>query len=197
MFVKVDEDVRELLDAAEALLSDSFGPTKKIPDYKALYLEGASEADLDRINSMLIPVELEQGGYGFYPPAATYHRLLPGLTGEKMSSSIPGSAIYLTDSPEEAAKKIQNSKTGGRVSAEEQRKLGGDPDNCSVFDLFMYHLVDNDEELEKRYSQCSSGEILCGHCKKHAIELMGQMLSDISERREQARDALGDYLVED
>jgi tryptophanyl-tRNA synthetase len=197
VFVKGDEDVAQLLDDAETTIGDAFGQIMKIPDYKAIYLEGATEADLDRIDSMLIPVEAKHEGYAFYPPAATYHRLLPGLTGDKMSSSIPGSAIYLTDTPEEAAKKIQDSKTGGRVSADEQKKLGGNPDGCSVFDLFMYHLIDDDAELEERYGQCKGGEILCGHCKKYAIELMGKMLADIKEKREQAREMIGEYVVDD
>jgi tryptophanyl-tRNA synthetase len=34
---------------------------------------------------------------GFLTPASTYHRFLTGLTGDKMSSSKPNTAIYLND----------------------------------------------------------------------------------------------------
>ncbi len=196
VFAKVDENVSQLLDDAESALGGEFNQIKKMPDYKAIYLDDATEQDLDRIERGLVPVELRHGGYGFFPPSATYHRLLPGLSGDKMSSSIPGSAIYLTDTSDGAAKKIGNSKTGGRVSADEQKRLGGEPDHCSVFELFKYHLIEDDAELKERYNMCKNGTILCGHCKKYASELMSQFLEDIREKREQALDVIDDYVVE-
>ena len=46
-----------------------------------------------RCNSRCGEIELACGDYGFYTPSSTYHIFLPGLTGGKMSSSIPESLI--------------------------------------------------------------------------------------------------------
>ncbi|RLG37906.1 MAG: tryptophan--tRNA ligase, partial [Candidatus Alkanophagales archaeon] len=86
-------------------------------------------------------VEIELGGYGFYPPAATFHRFMRGLGGGKMSSSKPESYIALTEPPRDAAAKVMNAKTGGRATLEEQRKLGGVPEECIVYELLMFHLI--------------------------------------------------------
>ncbi len=125
--------------------------------------------------------------YGFIEPSATFHRFMTGLTGEKMSSSKPKTAIYLTDSVKDAVKKVKSAKTGGRESLKEQKELGGVPDKCSIYELLVYHLVDDDEELAKIKSKCLSGEILCGNCKQHAGELLGKMFEKIDSRREDAK----------
>ena len=62
---------------------------------------------------------------GLLPPSSTYHRFLTGLSGDKMSSSKPSTAIYLNDTPKEASKKVKTAKTGGRESLKEQQELGG------------------------------------------------------------------------
>ena len=127
-----------------------------------------------------------QREFGFVLPSSTYHRLLPGLTGEKMSSSKPETAIFLTDSAEFIEKKIKNAFTGGRPTATEQRKYGGDPDECRVYELYVYHLMLDDEELLELREACKSGEIICGDCKLQAIELMTKFLKVHQAKRERA-----------
>jgi tryptophanyl-tRNA synthetase len=39
------------------------------------------------MDAALAKTEPQFQGYGFLPPAATFHRFMTGLTGEKMSSS--------------------------------------------------------------------------------------------------------------
>ena len=138
-------------------------------------------------------VELEFGGYAFVPPASTYHRFMSGLQGGKMSSSIPESYIALTDDPKEAAKKVKSAKTGGRVTLDEQKKLGGEPDKCSVYELLLFHLTDDDDELAEIYSECVNGKRLCGSCKSLASERMSGFLTEHQELRELARDRLNEY----
>ena len=195
VFVKTDRDVKKLLDDAEKELSlAGFEKLRRITDYKAIYIDDAEKMDIPRINELLAKTEKKFGGYGFLQPSATFHRFITGLDGEKMSSSNPGGAIFLTDSPEEARKKIMNAKTGGGVSLEEQKKKGGKPEKCMVYELFLYHLVEDDKELEKIYRLCRSGDRVCGECKKHAAMLMEQLLLDLAEKRGAMRDETKLYL---
>lgn len=127
-----------------------------------------------------------EGDFGFVPPSSTYSRLIPGLTGEKMSSSNPKSAIFLTDSPQEVKEKIDNAVTGGRHTVDEQREKGGEPDNCIIYSLYVYHLIPDDEELLEMRRSCESGEIICGECKEKAFELLKEFLEDHQKKREDA-----------
>ncbi len=137
--------------------------------------------DRKDIENEVRQIELEVGGYAFIPPSSTYHRFTTGLTGGKMSSSRPESYISLLDEPEVAGKKIRKAITGGRGSAEEQRRLGGEPEKCSVFELYTIHLLLDDRELEELRDECRGGKLLCGHCKKRAAELAGKFLKELKE----------------
>ena len=91
--------------------------------------------------------------FNFVAPSSTYHRFITGLTGDKMSSSKPKTAIFLSDGPEVAEKKIKSAKTGGRESLAEQKELGGVPEDCSVYEMLLYHLVKSDDELKEIYHE--------------------------------------------
>jgi tryptophanyl-tRNA synthetase len=148
---------------------------------------------LAEVNSAVCEVELTYGGYAFVPPASTYHKFMTGLQGGKMSSSIPESYIALTDKPEEGEKKVMRAKTGGRVTVEEQKKLGGEPDKCTVYELLLYHLVEDDDELLEVYKDCVGGTRACGNCKKYTAELMSGFLKEHQEKREMAREKLEEF----
>jgi tryptophanyl-tRNA synthetase len=195
VFVKVDEDVPKLLDNAENILKNlKFTSLKRITDYKAIYINDAKLEDIQRIDEVLAKTETKFGGYGFFQPAATFHRFMTGLTGEKMSSSKPESAIFLTDDPKDATKKIMSSKTGGAATLEEQKKHGGKPDECVVYELFLYHLIEDDKELQEIYTSCKNGKKMCGNCKKYAAELMEKMLIEIQKKRKIAQEQINNYL---
>ena len=195
VFVKVDTYVEKLLDNAEDILRKlGFTDLKRITDYKAIYLNTAVEADIPRIDDALAHTEPGFGGYVFLQPSSTYHRFITGLTGDKMSSSKPESAIFLTDSPAEAKKKIMNAKTGGAVSLAEQKESGGKPDVCMIYELFLYHLIEDDSELKGIYDSCKKGELMCGACKKRAAEQMEHLLSDLHEKRKAAAGKMKEYL---
>ena len=187
VFVKIDENIKKLLDNAEKILNNlNFKKLKRISDYKAIYINDAKKEDIPLIDEELVKTEILFGGYGFFSPSSTYHRFMTGLTGGKMSSSKPESAIFLTDSPEQAGKKIISAKTGGAVSLDEQKKDGGKPDECVVYELFLYHLIEDDKELVQIYSDCKEGKKMCGQCKKYASELIERMLKDIYNKRKTA-----------
>jgi len=195
VFVKKDEEVKKLLDLAEqALKKLNFKKLKRITDYKAIYIDDASEEDIQKIDDQLLKIEVKLGGYGFISPAATFHRFMTGLNGEKMSSSKPESAIFLTDTPKEAEKKIMNAKTGGASTLEEQKKHGGKPDECVVYELFLYHLIEDDKELKEIYTSCKNGKKMCGNCKKYAAKLMESMLLDLQKKRKTAEKQIKKYI---
>ncbi|MBN2251941.1 MAG: tryptophan--tRNA ligase [Candidatus Altiarchaeota archaeon] len=124
--------------------------------------------------------------YGFISPSSTYHKFMHGLSGGKMSSSNPSSYIALTEEPETAKKKIMSSKTGGRATVKEQKELGGVPEDCMVYEMLVYHLVEDDKALEAIYSSCRSGERVCGECKKACAELLEGFLKEHQKRRKAA-----------
>jgi len=112
-----------------------------------------------------------------------------------MSSSVPESYIALTDKPLDGAKKVKKAKTGGCSTLEEQKKQGGRPDECSVFELMLFHLLENDAELLEIREECISGTRTCGSCKQLAAEKMQEFLKDHQEKRELAREQLGEYRI--
>ena len=140
-------------------------------------------------------VELSLGGKALIPPSSTYHRFISGLTGGKMSSSKPESFVSLMDSPEVAVKKIMKAVTGGRATAEEQRKLGGEPEKCAVFEFYNFHLVKDDKELSEIESECRGGRILCGACKKRAAEMLERFLKEHQEKMKEAESRLDLYHI--
>ncbi|WP_336001597.1 tryptophan--tRNA ligase [Halorientalis halophila] len=144
----------------------------------------AFDLDHDVAEELARDVEVDNGGYGFQPPSSIYHRFMTGLTGGKMSSSIPASHISLLDDPEEGYDKVKSATTGGRETAEEQREKGGRADECPVYELYAYLLSGDDDEFAKEvYDECVGGERLCGGCKEQAAELMEEFLEDHQEKR--------------
>ena len=169
-----------------------------IPGSTKLFEGHLDVLDADNFEELLKTVrnaELRYGGYAFVPPAATYHRFMSGLQGGKMSSSIPESHIALLDEPKEGAKKVKRAKTGGRISLEEQKKLGGEPDKCSVYELLLFHLMEDDQELLQIREECVTGQRTCGSCKNLAAERMEKFLKDHQEKRELARERLDEYCL--
>ncbi|MDR2944044.1 MAG: hypothetical protein LBU81_03035 [Methanosarcinales archaeon] len=144
----------------------------------------------EALRKLVKGIEYQNGGYAFIPPASTYHRFMSGLAGGKMSSSVPESNIALSEDPKSAAAKIMKAKTGGRESAEEQRERGGEYEKCSVYELHLFHLTDDDAELIRLQEACSGGQILCGTCKKQAAAKMEAFLTDFQKKREEAFEKL-------
>jgi tryptophanyl-tRNA synthetase len=127
------------------------------------------------------------GEFNFIPPASTYHKFMSGLQGGKMSSSDPKSFIALNESLESAKKKIMSAKTGGRVTVEEQKRSGGEPEKCMIYELYLYHLIDDDLELSKIYHECRDGKLLCGEDKRRCTELMEKFLGKHQKKIPSAR----------
>ncbi|MBU0980640.1 MAG: tryptophan--tRNA ligase [Nanoarchaeota archaeon] len=124
----------------------------------------------------------------FFSPAAIYNKFTPSLDGElKMSKSRPHTCIELPDDPKKVCKKIMRALTGGRESVEVQRKKGGIPEDCMIFELYKQHLIEDDKELQKIHDDCKAGKLLCGEDKQHCCELMERYMKKLKKDIEAAR----------
>jgi tryptophanyl-tRNA synthetase len=138
-------------------------------------------------------------GHDFIQLSSTYHSFLPGLKGGgKMSSSDEMSYIAMTDSAEEVKTKINKyALTGGRDTAEAQKKKGGDPDNCTVYKYDYYFFEQSDKDLKERYKKCKAGKLLCGECKQCLVKYINNFLKKHQAEREKAKTKVKEFLVSD
>ena len=138
-------------------------------------------------------------GLGFMKPALVHAKLMPSLAGsEKMSTSTKGeNTIFMTDDEKTARRKVMNAFTGGRVSVEEQRKSGGDPEVCAVYQYNLYFFEPDDTRLAELHAKCRSGSILCGECKALLFDKVWRFLEKHQVAREKAKDRIEDFLVRD
>ncbi|MEM1566314.1 MAG: tryptophan--tRNA ligase [Candidatus Bathyarchaeia archaeon] len=153
----------------------------------------------------LIPAAIDQDPYwritrdvapklGYYKPAQIHCRFLPGLgAGGKMSASEPETSIFTIDPPDVVKRKIWNAFTGGKPTVVEQRKMGGDPTICSVFQYFYFLFEEDDGKLAERERKCRAGEILCGECKTELTERVVKFLTEHQKRREKARNIIDKF----
>jgi tryptophanyl-tRNA synthetase len=117
---------------------------------------------------------------GYMKPAAIHLKYLPGLRGSKMSTTKPETGIFLDDKPDKTVKKVMNALTGGRETIAEQKKLGGEPDKCVVFDYHDMFL--NEKELTKIKKNCLAGRLMCGDCKKILAKNVKNYLKDFQAK---------------
>lgn len=133
--------------------------------------------------------------FKFFLPSATYHKLLPGLKGGKMSSSDPFSYISLTDTPEEVKTKIMKyAFSGGGNSIEEHRKYGGNTDVDVSFQYLRFIFEPDDKKLQKIKEDYESGKMLTGELKSIVIEKIQKFLIEHQKKREKAKDKIHLFL---
>lgn len=126
--------------------------------------------------------------YKFFSPSAIYHKFTPSLDGKmKMSKSKPESCISLPEDPKIVAKKLRGALSGGRITLEEHRRLGGEPEKDMVFEMLKLHLLDDDRELQRIYDEYRSGRMHSGEMKNIGCDLMTKFLKDFEVRLEKAR----------
>jgi len=137
---------------------------------------------MNRVEDTVREIEIAHGGFGFYLPSSTYHIFMPGLQGGKMSSSVPESSFGFYEADKSVKKKVMGALTGGRMTLEEQRRLGGEPDQCSVYLLNLFHMLEDDVELSDLRRRCESGELTCGQCKKETLERVQMFLKELRDK---------------
>ncbi len=146
---------------------------------------------------VLVPIAMDQDPYmrltrdiavkaGFRKPAAVYSKYISGLTREPMSASKPETSVFLIDSEEEVRKKIWTAFTGGRPTVEEQRKFGGNPDICVVYEWLRVFIFKDLKTMDEHARKCRSGELLCGECKRMLADGLIKKLAEHKARKKQA-----------
>jgi len=129
--------------------------------------------------------------FQFKKISSTYHKFMPGLKGGKMSSSDPTSYIALSDTPQEAAKKIKKyAFSGGQATLEEHRKKGGNPDIDVSFQMLLYGMEPDDKKLQKIYDDYKSGKLLSGELKNILIEKVTKFLEEHHKKRKKAEEVV-------
>jgi len=111
----------------------------------------------------------------YYTPAA----VVPSLTGEgKMSKSIPGSYIALTDPPEVIWEKLARTLTD---PARVRRSDPGEPEKCPV--IWTLHLIYTPEEKRQELARgCRTAGIGCLECKRVLADAIIADLAPVQER---------------
>ncbi len=136
---------------------------------------------------------------GYYKPASIQCRFLPGLGGMskdgKMSSSSGDTAtIYTVDDAKTIKNKINKyAFSGGKVTVEEHRKHGGDP-NVDVAYQWLTFFEEDDGKLEKIYHNYKSGKLLSGELKAILIEKLTKFLAEHQEKREKAKKRVNEFI---
>jgi tryptophanyl-tRNA synthetase len=136
---------------------------------------------------------------GYYKPALIHSKLLPSLLGPgtKMSASDPRSTIYTTDSEEVVRKKIMNAFTGQQPTAELQRKLGGNPEICSVCQYYYFLFEEDDKKVEEIFEAERNGSLLAGEHKADLAERVVKFLKEHQKKREKAKDQIEKFILRD
>jgi tryptophanyl-tRNA synthetase len=136
---------------------------------------------------------------GYYKPASIQCRFLPGLGGMaedgKMSTSSGDTAtIYTTDDAKTIKNKINKyAFSGGKVTVEEHRKHGGDP-NVDVAYQWLTFFEEDDAKLEKIYHDYKSGKLLSGELKAILIEKLTKFLAHHQQEREKAKKRINEFI---
>ncbi|KAJ5076939.1 tryptophan--tRNA ligase cytoplasmic [Anaeramoeba ignava] len=161
-------------------------------------------ADKKKVNC-LIPCAVDQDPYfrltrDIAPklkekkPSLMCSKFIPSLLGlnEKMSSSNPNSAIFLTDTPNQIRNKINKyAFSGGGDTIEEHRKNGA---NLKVDIPFHYLKIfhPDQERIEQIRKDYGSGQMLTGEVKKELISI----LQDIVKKHQENRKAITDEVLQ-
>jgi len=172
-------------DEALKAVQKAFSGAKKYEGH--VDIKGAPCAD---VSAKVREIERAFGGFGFFTPSSTYHIFMPGLTGGKMSSSIPESIISFYEPEAVVRKKVMSGITGGRMTLEEQKRLGGEPDKCSLYLLNLFHMVTDDADLAEIRRKCMAGEVTCGQCKKDTAERVVAFLKEFREKMDVAAETI-------
>ncbi|MDP6844298.1 MAG: tryptophan--tRNA ligase [Candidatus Thalassarchaeaceae archaeon] len=160
-------------------------------------LPAATSKDRYLIRMALLTLERSMGGPGLLQPSSTYHRFAVGMTGGKMSSSMPETTVFLNEDLKKMEKKFKRSFSGGQSTVEEHRRLGGNPDIDVAFQYLRFFFEEDDAALEEIRRGYVAGDILSGELKMMTIEKAAAWLTKLAELREQNAHLVSDFLAED
>lgn len=194
-------------------IKDAFGYTNETNIgaifYTSLQSVGAfiKSAEEGRKIPCLIPLGVDQDVHfritrdviekmGYYKPAIIHSKFLPGLKGsQKMSSSDPNEAIYLTDDPKTVENKVNRAITGQQATAELQKKYGGDPEKCSVCQYYKFLFEPDDKKLEKIFEGERNGTMLAGEHKADLAKKINAFLEKHRKEKERLKSKMDDFIL--
>jgi tryptophanyl-tRNA synthetase len=136
---------------------------------------------------------------GYPKPSLLLSQMLPGLMGAKVMSTsgdAKDNTLFLNDPPKEVARKIRKAFTGGRATVEEQKRLGATPEVCSVWAAWRSRFAETGSEFAQITDDCRSGALMCGDCKAHLIERVGEFQVAHAVAREKAEGYAESLIVE-
>jgi len=192
------EKRNEVFESISASLSDlGFSDLLPNPKHGTIQIPGATKSDASRIRMRLLSLERGMGGMGMLPPASTYHRFAVGLTGDKMSSSLPNTTLFLSDDEKQIEKKIKKAFSGGQPTTEEHRRLGGDPDKDVAYQYMMFFFEEDDDYLAEINSRYRSGDLLAGEMKQLCIDRAQLWVRELNERKDETEHIVQQFISED
>ena len=100
-----------------------------------------------------------------------------GLAGKAKMSKSRGNAIALSDTSKQVEKKIK-----GAFTDPEKLKLGdpGHPEICNIFT--MHKALGSEADVKAIDTDCRSGALGCGECKKRLVGVLEAELGPVRER---------------
>ena len=192
----IDKTQRKIVidKAISAINKAGYNQINSNPKHGTIDIKDATAENYSEIQYELLSLERQLGGMGLMQPSSTYHQFAVGMTGGKMSSSMPETTIFLNDSMETIEKKIKSSFSGGQPTVEEHRKKGGNPDVDVAYQYLRYFFEENDNELEKIREEYVSGKLLTGEIKSICIEKAESWIKEHHELKEQNQHLIKDFL---
>ena len=192
----IDKTQRKMVidKAISAISKAGYNQINSNPKHGTIDIKDATAENYSEIQYELLSLERQLGGMGLMQPSSTYHQFAVGMTGGKMSSSMPETTIFLNDSMKTMEKKIKSSFSGGQPTVEEHRKKGGNPDIDVAYQYLRYFFEENDNELEKIREEYVSGKLLTGEIKSICIEKAESLMKEHHELKEQNQHLIKDFL---
>ena len=192
----VDKTQRKIVidRAISAINKAGYTQINSNPKHGTIDIKDATAENYSEIQYELLSLERQLGGMGLMQPSSTYHQFAVGMTGGKMSSSMPETTIFLNDSMKTIEKKIKSSFSGGQPTVEEHRKKGGNPDVDVAYQYLRYFFEENDNELEKIREEYVSGKLLTGEIKSICVEKAESWMKEHHELKEQNQHLIKGFL---
>ena len=192
----IDKTQRKIIidKAISAINKAGYNQINSNPKHGTIDIKDATAENYSEIQYELLSLERQLGGMGLMQPSSTYHQFAVGMTGGKMSSSMPETTIFLNDSMKTIEKKIKSSFSGGQPTVEEHRKKGGNPDIDVAYQYLRYFFEENDNELEKIREEYVSGKLLTGEIKSICVEKAESWMKEHHELKEQNQHLIKDFL---
>lgn len=129
---------------------------------------------------------------GLKKPAVIHSKFFPSLQGPKtkMSASTSNSAIFMTDTAEEIAKKVRKyAFSGGRTTLEEHKQFGGNVDTDVPFQ-YLSVFEFNDLKLENIKEAFSLGKMTSNEIKELLVEVLVPFITSHQKARAQVTDEI-------